>query len=332
MSWSSYTPYVSVAARRANALKELKKLEKNGRTISPVTLDGKKIASTFWGKAWCDHLESYSDYENRLPRGRSYVRNGSVVDLQIEAGRVTAMVSGSSLYKVSITIKSLAAPRWDDIKRDCGGSIGSVIELLQGKLSKDVMERVTRRDGGMFPAPAEITKTCSCPDWADMCKHVAAVLYGVGARLDRQPELLFVLRDVDHLELVEKAGDVATLVRGDASAAAQKTLADDELAEVFGIDLEPSVPAAAPVLVPPTPVKAVKAVRPGDAGAAAKGRRTKSAARAAGAKVSGNRARGRADGKRPPKVPSASGRPDAARAGGRLRKASGSSPRAANPA
>lgn len=330
MSWYFYKPYVSVAERRANALKELKTLEKNGRTISPVTLDGKKIASTFWGKAWCDHLESYSDYENRLPRGRSYVRNGSVVDLQIEPGQVTAMVSGSSLYKVSIKIKSLAARCWDDIKRDCGGSIGSVIELLQGKLSKDVMERVTRRDGGMFPAPAEITKTCSCPDWADMCKHVAAVLYGVGARLDRQPELLFVLRDVDHLELIEKAGDVATLVRGDASAAAaaQKILADDELAAVFGIDLDPGAPAPAPV--PPTPAKVVKAVTRGGA-AAAKGRRTKPAARAAGAKVPGDRARGRADGKRQPKVPSASGRPDAARAGGRARKASRSSPSAANP-
>jgi uncharacterized Zn finger protein len=270
MSWYFFKPYVSVAKRRENALKELKKLEKNGRTVSPVTIDGKKIASTFWGKAWCDHLESYSDYESRLPRGRSYLRNGMVVDLQIEPGRVTAMVSGSELYKVSVKIKPLAAPCWDCIKRDCGGAIGSVIELLQGRLSTEVMERVTRRDGGLFPQPAEITKDCSCPDWADMCKHVAAVLYGIGARLDRQPELLFVLRKVDHLELIERAADVDKLVRTGA-AAGQKTIGDDQLADVFGIDLAPDAGApvapvapAAPTAAParPSPRKRAASSRP----------------------------------------------------------------------
>jgi uncharacterized Zn finger protein len=259
MSWYDYEypRYVSVAERRAKAQRELKKLEKKGRKAAPVSIEGRAIASTFWGKAWCDHLESYSDYENRLPRGRTYVRNGSVVDLQIEPGQVTALVSGSELYKVSIRIKPLANPCWDGIKRDCAGSIGSIIELLQGKLSKAVMERVTRRDGGMFPAPRDITKSCSCPDWAGMCKHVAAVLYGVGARLDRQPELLFVLRKVDHLELIEKAGDVDALVgaEGAAAAAAHKTLAEDQLADVFGIDLAPDVPAPAP------PAQKAKTVR-----------------------------------------------------------------------
>src|SRR5688500_10220527 len=212
MSWYHdyyYKPYVPVAQRRANALKELRKLEKKGRKISPVHIEGRKIATTFWGTAWCDNLESYSDFENRLPRGRTYVRNSSVVDLQIEPGRVTARVSGSELYEVNIKIKPLASACWDCIKRDCAGKIGSLIELLQGKLSKDVMELVTRRDGGLFPRPAEITKDCSCPDWADMCKHVAAALYGIGARLDHQPELLFVLRKVDHLDLIARAGDDA---------------------------------------------------------------------------------------------------------------------------
>jgi uncharacterized Zn finger protein len=235
MSWYYYKPYVSVAKRQANALKELKKLQRSGRTISPITVDGREIASTFWGKAWCDHLESYSDFESRLPRGRSYLRNGMVVDLQIEPGRVTGMVSGSELYKVEVKIKPLAKPCWDCIKRDCGGAIGSVIELLQGRLSTEVMQRVTRRDRGLFPAPAEITKTCSCPDWADMCKHVAAVLYGIGARLDQKPELLFVLRKVDHLELIERAADVDKLV-GTGAAAGQKTIGEDQLADVFGID------------------------------------------------------------------------------------------------
>ena len=243
MSWYDdyyYKPYVSIAERRANAQKELRKLEKKGRKISPVNIEGRKIATTFWGKAWCDNLESYSDYENRLPRGRSYVRNGSVVDLQIQPGQVTAFVSGSELYEINIKIKPLAAACWDCVKRDCAGKIGSLIELLQGKLSRDVMERVTRHDAGLFPKPAEITKSCSCPDWAHMCKHVAAALYGIGARLDHQPELLFVLRKVDHLDLIAKAGDVRALVQGQSPD--QKTLSDDQLSEVFGIDLEPAAP------------------------------------------------------------------------------------------
>ena len=104
-----FTPYVSVAARRAQAARELAKLQKKGRKISPVVIDGRKIARTFWGEAWCDNLERYSDYANRLPRGRTYVRNGSVVDLQVAPGSVTALVSGSTLYDVKVTVGAGAA-------------------------------------------------------------------------------------------------------------------------------------------------------------------------------------------------------------------------------
>src|SRR5215208_688935 len=207
MGWWSFRPYVSVAKRQAKAKREVEKLRKKGQTITPVKIEGKAIATTFWGKAWCDNLESYSDFENRLPRGRTYVRNGSVCDLQIDPGKVSARVCGSELYRVTIKIKPLADAVWRDVKRQCAGQIGSLVELLQGKLSKAVMEVVTRRDGGLFPEPKEIELSCSCPDWADMCKHVAATLYGVGARLDEQPELLFRLRQVDHLELIAQAGD-----------------------------------------------------------------------------------------------------------------------------
>jgi hypothetical protein len=145
------------------------------------------------------------------------------------------------------------------------------------------MERVTRREGGMFPAPAEITKTCSCPDWADVCKHVAAVLYGVGARLDHQPELLFVLRKVDPAELIENAGNVDGLVRADGSAAHHKTLADDQLADVFGIDLEPEAPLPASAAKP----RDVRAVRGAASPAASKSPAAgKSKARAGGKKKS----------------------------------------------
>lgn len=234
-----FRPYVSVAERRANAAREIKALEKKGHKAQPVHLEGKTIARTFWGKAWCDNLEAYSDFDNRMPRGRTYVRNGSVCDLQIEPGRVTALVCGSHLYEIKIDIKPVAPGHWSAIKRECAGQIGSMIELLQGKLSQSVMQIITRRDerenSGLFPRPAEIDLDCSCPDWADMCKHVAAALYGVGARLDERPELLFVLRKVDHLELISQAGDIKALTRGKR---AEKTIAAEALSDVFGIELE----------------------------------------------------------------------------------------------
>jgi uncharacterized Zn finger protein len=236
MGWGGwdYRPYVPVAQRRASALREVKRLAAKGKPVSPVEIAGRAIASTFWGKAWCDNLESYSDYENRLPRGRTYVRNGSVVDLQIEPGNITSMVSGSSLYRIVIQIRPIAEPRWKKLKEQCGAAIGTVVELLQGRLSTSVMSVVTSRDCGLFPAPADIEMSCSCPDWAGMCKHVAATLYGVGNRLDREPQLLFKLRQVDHLDLIAQAGQPAPKLKD----AGRKTIAKDQLADVFGIELE----------------------------------------------------------------------------------------------
>jgi uncharacterized Zn finger protein len=234
MGWGFYSPYVPVAQRRANALREVQRLARKGQQVSPVQIAGPTIASTFWGKAWCDNLESYSDFRNRLPRGRTYVRNGSVVDLKIEPGRITSLVSGSSLYRIAICIKPLDAQRWKRLKQQCGAGIGSVVELLQGRLSTNVMAIVTSRGNGLFPAPAEIEMSCSCPDWADMCKHVAATLYGVGSRLDRNPELFFKLRQVDHLELITQAGHLDASYR----KTSKKTIGKDQLADVFGIELE----------------------------------------------------------------------------------------------
>jgi uncharacterized Zn finger protein len=232
-----------VAQRRARATREVEKRRKKGQVVSPVVLSGRTIAATFWGKAWCDNLESYSDYENRLPRGRTYVRNGSVVDLQIQPGKITALVSGSELYTITVAITPLAKNHWRDIQERCAGQIGSLVELLQGRLSQRVMDIVTAPEEGLFPRPREITFSCSCPDWAGMCKHVAAVLYGVGARLDHQPELLFQLRQVDHLTLIEQAAPRA----GRKASPGKKTLQQSELADVFGIDLaEPEAADSAP--------------------------------------------------------------------------------------
>ena len=238
MAFYGWRPYVPVAERRRKALREMEKRKKQGHAVSPVSVAGRTIATTFWGKAWCENLEGYSDYANRLPRGRTYVRNGSVVDLQITPGTIQALVSGSALYKVSLKVAPVAKAHWESICNDCGGAIDSLVELLQGRLSKGVMERICRQNLGLFPSPAEIHLSCSCPDWADMCKHVAAVLYGIGARFDHQPELLFRLRGVDELELLASAGKAAPL--GKQAPAASRRLGGEDLSAMFGLDIAQS--------------------------------------------------------------------------------------------
>ena len=235
MSFWGYRDYVSVAQRRAEAAREVAKLKKQGRVISPVVIEGRKIATRFWGKSWCENLERYSDFANRLPRGRTYVNNGSVVDLQVSRGKVEALVSGSEIYKVKVEIAVAAPARWKAICADCAGSIGSLVELLQGKLSAHVMNRVCRAADGLFPAPGEIKMSCSCPDWADMCKHVAATLYGVGARLDVDPDVLFALRGVERGELISAGADLSIT---QAAVASERVLADDDLAALFGVEFE----------------------------------------------------------------------------------------------
>ena len=235
MSYFGWHPYVPVAEKRRQAERKLAKLKKQGQSIAPVTIEGRTIAKSFWGKSWCINLERYSDYENRVPRGRTYVRNGSVLDLQIAKGEVVAMVAGSALYKIKITIAPVTAARWKAICRDCAGTIDSLVELLQGRLAKGVMERVCREGDGLFPSPGEIKLSCSCPDWADMCKHVAAALYGVGARLDERPQLLFVLRGVDENELIASAGQDFSLTK--AAPAAAKVLDDKDVAALFGLEM-----------------------------------------------------------------------------------------------
>ena len=239
MSRWGWTPYVPVSQRKADAKKEMERLRKKGQCIMPVEIAGRTIARSFWGKAWCTHLESFSDYENRLPRGRTYVRNGSVCHLEIRAGEILAKVSGSELYTVRITVAKLPTAKWAATKSHCTGQVGSLLELLQGKLSAEVMAVVAHRTEGLFPQPGEMKLDCSCPDWASMCKHVAAVLYGVGHRLDTDPGLLFTLRDVDPQELIAAP---IRLMDGDTSR--PDTLADEDLADLFGIevDLEPILP------------------------------------------------------------------------------------------
>jgi uncharacterized Zn finger protein len=238
-----WQPYVPVAERRRRAQREMDKRRKKGHAVSPVVIEGRKIATTFWGAAWCDNLERYSDFANRLPRGRTYVRNGSVVDLQMEPGVIRAFVSGSELYEVTIKVTGVSKQRWKSICDDCAGAIDSLVELLQGRFSKGVMERICRQETGLFPAPKEIHFDCSCPDGAWMCKHIAAVLYGIGARLDQQPELLFRLHSLKEEELIAKAGALPLTKQKPAS---KKILETDDLSEIFGLDIAAEPPATKP--------------------------------------------------------------------------------------
>ena len=255
-----WVPYVPVAERRRKAAGAMARLTKKGETMSPVVVLGRTIATTAWGQAWCANMESYSDYANRLPRGRAYVRNGSVIDLQITPGTVAAQVSGSTIYRTTIKVQPVPKSKWQQICADCSGGIDSLVELLQGRLSKSVMDRLCRQGSGLFPMPRDIHFDCSCPDGAFMCKHVAAVLYGVGVRFDSQPELLFTLRQVDAAELLSKAGGGVLTT----PAAGERTLAADDLSALFGLEMEgfSSAAAAAP-MQPRAQAKPVRATSPG---------------------------------------------------------------------
>jgi uncharacterized Zn finger protein len=228
MSWGWYPSSRDRKRSRKNAQRETAKI----KNASPVVVEGRTIARSFWGKAWCDNLESYSDYENRLPRGRTYCRNGSIADLKIEQGHISARVVGSSLYKVNIEVVAMPSKKWAQLVNACGRSISSMVELLEGRLSSSVMETVIDRSIGLFPAPKEISLSCSCPDWADMCKHVAAVMYGVGNRLDKNPELLFTLRSVEVQELLASS----QAINSPSLPSSSRIIASVDLWEVFEIE------------------------------------------------------------------------------------------------
>jgi uncharacterized Zn finger protein len=314
-----WQPYVPVAERRRQAEQKVAKLKKKGQPIAPVTIEGRTIAASFWGKSWCTNLERYSDYESRLPRGRTYVRNGSVVDLQIADGEVTALVAGSELYSIRINIAPVKPAAWKSICRDCAGTVSSLVELLQGRIAKSVMDRVCREGDGLFPAPKDIKLSCSCPDWASMCKHVAAALYGVGARLDSKPELLFVLRGVDQNDLMSAGPEMALNA---AAPAAGKVLDDGDVAALFGLEMaetagsEPTAPVA--VTTPGRRARSPAAKAPVSRGGKGAGRPAKIETPAADADKSGPARmkgkapeRGRPARSSPPKNNGANGSPRA---------------------
>ena len=236
-----FPEYETVAEKKAMAAKKLEQLRKKKPSIAPVVIEGNTLARTWWGKSWNRNLERYADYSNRIGRGKSYVRHGAVLDLKIEGGQATALVQGTRVkpYEVVIRIAPITKTNWDRIRKQCQGELRSLSDLLDGKFPKELGDIFLAEGKGLFPTPKEISFSCSCPDWASMCKHVAAALYGIGTRLDENPLLFFTLRQADTNELVaravqEKTGDL--LAR--AGKKSSRVIDDADLSGLFGIDMD----------------------------------------------------------------------------------------------
>ena len=241
--YDGFPEYVPVAEKRARAQKSIENLRKKNPDIAPVVINGRKLARTWWGKAWNDNLERYSDYANRIGRGRSYVRHGAILDLKIASGKITALVQGSEKkpYIIDITIQAMDKLTWKTITKACEGKIDSLQELLDGKFPKTLSELFMEKGKGLFPAPKQISLKCSCPDWAVMCKHVAAALYGVGVRLDEDPKLFFALRDVNIEELVSTAiAEKSETLLKKSARKSSRVLDNDNISAMFGIDMDMS--------------------------------------------------------------------------------------------
>lgn len=248
MSYDYYLEYVTKAERAKMAQNTIEKLKKKGiAELTPVTISGRQLARTWWGKAWNDNLKRYSDYSSRMGRGSSYVRNGAVLDLKIEQGTIKAVVQGSvrTPYEVEVDISPLLPEVWEKIRIAGEGKIESLQELIDGKFPPGLSELFTAQGSGLFPTPKEITFKCSCPDRAVMCKHVAAVLYGIGARLDENPTLFFTLRAVDVHNLISKAIQSKTQnMLSKSGAKSRRILEDADIGAMFGVTVEAMVPDA----------------------------------------------------------------------------------------
>lgn len=243
-SWGGFAPYVSKAQKMRRAEKaRAALLKKKGATIEPVVINGREIARTWWGKAWNQNLERYADYDNRLPRGRSYVRDGSVLDLKIAANTISALVSGSrpKPYEISIAIKPLDKKVKHALMEKSRTSLDSMQSLLSGEFPAELKDSFIEKEAGLFPSPREIKFSCSCPDWASMCKHVAATLYGTAVRLDEKPELFFILRGIkmdDFVGKMVKRESAKMLKKAKVKSARVIEAKDEDISKLFGIAMD----------------------------------------------------------------------------------------------
>ncbi|MFU8819801.1 MAG: hypothetical protein ACNA74_08790, partial [Desulfurivibrio sp.] len=253
--YNGFPRYVPVAEKEAKAAAGLERLRKSRPDLQPVILPGKTLARTWWGKGWNSNLERYADYSNRIGRGRAYLRHGAVLDLVIEAGEIRSLVQGSRRkpYEVVVAIKPIKAGRWAALKKQCRGMIEALPDLLAGRFPAELAGIFMAPGSGLFPAPAEIGFHCSCPDWASMCKHVAATLYGIGARLDEEPALFFKLRQVEMAELISGAiEESSSRLLARSARKSHRVMEGGDLGELFGIELAEPVapPAASPAAAP----------------------------------------------------------------------------------
>lgn len=237
---SLFPTSMTVSERKAKALKAAEKLGRKQK-LDPVVIE-KQLAVTWWGKAWNRNLEGYADYSNRLPRGRSYARHGSVIDLRIEAGSILSLVQGSESrpYEIKISIEAMDAKARALLIKACAGKLDSAEALLAGRFPEDMTLLLTGEKTGLFPNPRGIRFSCSCPDSAQLCKHIAATLYGVGARLDRDSTLFFLLRNIKLEDLVSQAvvKETQKLLRAKGKGESVRMDQDDgDLSALFGIDM-----------------------------------------------------------------------------------------------
>lgn len=227
----------TVTELRRNTLASQKKAQAKGQRLEPVIIQGRTIAKSWWGQAWCRNLERYADYASRLERGKRYVKSGTVLDLKIQKGKILAKVQGTrkTPYKVEIRISPLSEEKCETILKKCGRRIDTLEALIAGNFPKELKELFLEEDG-LFPTPREISFTCSCPDWALMCKHVAAALYGVGARLDEQPTLFFELRGIEIGHFVDVAlENKVEAMLANAQKPSQRIMDEADLSALFGI-------------------------------------------------------------------------------------------------
>lgn len=228
---------LSVEELRHKAEISSEQAAKKGRKMEPVIITGKSIAQSWWGQAWCENLERYADYDNRIDRGKRYVKSGTVIDLQIVKGKIAARVQGSrkAPYKVEIHISPLKETSCQKIMSACENKIDSLEALISGNFPDEFKDLFTGKNG-LFPNPREISFHCSCPDIALMCKHVAATLYGIGARLDENPFLFFTLRgiDIDHLIDTTLANKVETMLKH-TNVKSKRIMKDEFVHDLFGV-------------------------------------------------------------------------------------------------
>ncbi len=216
---------------KALAAAKLAELKAEGSDVHPVTANGRNLAKKFWGKAWMRSLAELELYYNTLSQGRTYLRKGCVLDVRVSPGQIEALVMGEYLYHVHIEATPPDEDRVADLRERCAGQIGSWIDLLKGEVSDDLMSILSNPNSGLFPRPDEWNFSCACAAWADMCEHVAAVLYAFGVLLDDQPELLFTLRNM-------KAGDFIPAAPVPTADGEDTLKADDgKLSDIFGIEL-----------------------------------------------------------------------------------------------